>query len=112
MIGLNAWRTDCFDMDECERDLSNTPLVYGEEGEFHRRLFPMVFIPHDAIIRDLTEILYWPKAYSDVEVVEDGIVVELRMKPEHMKEVITILDSIGGYTLRRKQENGANKKSR
>jgi len=48
-------------------------------------------------------MLYWAKAYSKVEVVEDGIVVELRIKPEHMKEVIFILKYLNGYTLRRKQ---------
>lgn len=111
-IHLGNWQIENFDMDEWEQDITCTPLSEGEQTDFGVRTFPVVFIPKNATIKDLTEILYWPKAYSDIEVVEDGIVVELRMKPEHMKEVITILDSIGGYTLRRKQENGENKKSR
>jgi len=103
MLGLNEWRTGNFDMDEWERDTTNTPLVYAEEGEFHKRLFPIVYVPHAATIKDLVDMLYWAKAYSKVEVVEDGIVVELRIKPEHMKEVIFILKYLNGYTLRRKQ---------
>ena len=103
MLGLNMWRTNGFDMDGWERNPTNTPLVYGEEGEFHRRLFPIVFVPDSATVSELTKIIYWSKAHSPIEIVDDGVVVELRMKPEHMKEVITLLDSVDGYSLRRKQ---------
>ena len=112
MIGLNMWRTNGFDIDEWERDPSNTPLSDGEPGEFGMRLFPVVFIPNSATVSGFAEVLYFPKAYSDIKVIDAGIVVELRVKLEHMKEIIRVLESIGGYTLRRKQENGANKKSR
>jgi len=108
MIPLGMWRINDFDEDDWERDTSNTPLSDGEPGEFGMRVFPIVFVPLDAHVGGLIDVLYWAKAYSPIEVVEDGIVVELRMKPEHMKEVITILDSIGGYTLRRKQTDEEN----